>query len=29
MHFLSLLEDHTRFQTEVGKVYTRFQTEKA
>ena len=24
IHYLSLLEDHTRFQTEVGKVYTRF-----
>ena len=26
IHFLSFLENHTRFQTEVGKVYTRFQT---
>ena len=29
IHFLSLLENHTRFQTGVGKVYTRFQTETA
>ena len=29
IHFLSVLENHTRFQNEVGKVYTRFQTETA
>ena len=25
----SSLENHTRFQTKMGKVYTRFQTKKA
>ena len=25
----SSLKNHTRFQTKMGKVYTRFQTEKA
>ena len=29
LHFLSFLENHTRFQTEVGKVYSHFQTETA
>ena len=29
IHFLSSLENHTRFQTEVGKVYIHFQTETA
>ena len=26
MHTRSSLENHTRFQTKMGKVYTRFQT---
>ena len=29
IHSLSFLENHSRFQTEVGKVYTHFQTETA
>ena len=29
MHSRSSLENNTRFQTKIGKVYSRFQTEKA
>ena len=29
IHSLSFLENQTRFQTKMGKVYTRFQTKKA
>ena len=29
IHSLSSLKNHTQFQTEMGKVYTRFQTKKA
>ena len=29
MHSRSSLENHTRFQTKMGKLYTRFQTQKA
>ena len=29
MHYRSFLENHTRFQTKTGEVYTRFQTETA
>ena len=28
MHSCSSLENHTRFHTKMGKVYTRFQTKK-
>ena len=27
IHSRSFPENHTRFQTSVGKIYTRFQTE--
>ena len=29
IHSLSSLKNHTQFQTEMRKVYTRFQTKKA
>ena len=29
VHSRSSLENHTRFQTKMGKVYTRFQTKTA
>ena len=29
IHSRSSLENHTRFQTKMGKVYTRFQTKTA
>ena len=29
MHSRSSLENNTRFQTKIGKVYSRFQTKKA
>ena len=29
MHSSSSLENNTRFQTKMGKVYRRFQTKKA
>ena len=29
IHCRSSLENHTRFQTKMGKFYTRFQTETA
>ena len=29
IHYRSSLENHTRFQTKMGKVYTRFQTKTA
>ena len=29
IHFSSSLENHTRFQTEMDEVYTRFQTKTA
>ena len=29
IHSHSSLENHTRFQTKMGKVYTRFQTKTA
>ena len=29
IHSGSSLENHTRFQTKIGKVYTRFQTKTA
>ena len=27
IHSRSFLENHTQFQTKMGKIYTRFQTE--
>ena len=29
MYFRSSLDNHTRFQTKMSKVYARFQTETA
>ena len=29
IHSLNSLKNHTQFQTEMGKVYTRFQSKKA
>ena len=29
LHSLSYVENHTRFQTKMGKVFTRFQTKTA
>ena len=29
IHSLSFLENEIRFQTKLGKIYTRFQTEMA